>query len=114
MTFEAVAVFSPVSARPDVVLDMMFPSLSADDALYTSKSGFRYCQKHRRCQDIAPGPKCFGGHENASRGYPAREDATLRRRHQHGVDHMDDAVRLVDVADGDRCLVALGIDDPGL
>src|SRR5260370_1390271 len=43
-----------------------------------------------------------------------RARAGLRRRHQHGVDHMDDAVRLMDVGDRDHRGIALGVDDPDL
>src|ERR1700754_2441165 len=43
-----------------------------------------------------------------------QDGAVLRRRHQHGVDHMDHAVGLVDVGDRHHRGAALGIDDPDL
>src|SRR5882757_6903646 len=43
-----------------------------------------------------------------------RARQVLRRRHQHGVDDMDDAVRLADVRDRHHRGAALGVDDPDL
>src|SRR6516225_4568848 len=47
-------------------------------------------------------------------GGSGRAVIPLARRHQHGIDHMDDAVRLVDVGDRDHGAAALGVDDPDL
>src|SRR5262245_927836 len=46
-------------------------------------------------------------------GWSGREGGSGRRQ-QHGVDHMDHTVRLVDVRDRDHRLAALGVDDPDL
>src|SRR5204862_290964 len=43
-----------------------------------------------------------------------RKALRLRRRHQHGIDHMDHAVRLVDVRDRDQRGATLGVDQPNL
>src|SRR5207244_791409 len=66
-------------------------------------------------------------HKKASRGGPGSLVVTSARRrmngcgrysrarsggrHQHGVDHMDHAVRLIDVGDRDHRGSALGVDD---
>src|ERR1700754_720495 len=47
-------------------------------------------------------------------GDSIRTRAVLRRRHQHGVDHVDHAVRLIDVRNRDHRGAPLGIDDPDL
>src|SRR6185312_11227300 len=44
----------------------------------------------------------------------SRRVGSSGRRHQHGVDHMDHAVRLVDVRDRDHRGSTLGVDDPDL
>src|SRR3954463_7118948 len=55
----------------------------------------------------------------ASRVAPARVQRScwgqagkaLLRRHQHGVDHVDDAVRLIHIRDRDGGRIPLGVDD---
>src|SRR3979490_2876498 len=54
----------------------------------------------------SPRPAC-----HASWWGPIRTRLVLRRRPQHGVDHMDHAVRLIDVRDRDDRGAALGVDD---
>src|SRR5580700_5669392 len=79
------------------------------------------------CTPASSQDAAHDGHKKASRGFPGSlpgasplgtspwatkgARAGLRRRHQHGVDHMDDAVRLMDIRDRDHRGVALGVDD---
>src|ERR1700720_4430107 len=117
MTLEvAAAVCSLVAAR----LDMMFPSLKADNP-YTPKIDVSLLRKHIFCQGIDdlrgrersqrsepgfPGSLCTSRREGDRDARPRR---ALGRRQQNGVDHVDHAVRLIDVGDGDRGGVAFGV-----
>src|SRR5882672_10063712 len=102
---------------------MAAPSINSSRAMATIRRepGFRYCPAAMKSMQAA-----YRLHEKASRVSPARPRASrqgtsgirtrgirLGGRQQHGVDHVDDAVRLVDVGDRDHRGVALGVDDPG-
>src|ERR1700759_3518214 len=82
MTFEAVAVvagevFSSVAARPDVRLDMMFPSLSAVISIYGENRIFVTAKTLTR-QNIVSLQGLFSGHKNASRGLPGSRSRVWR------------------------------------
>src|SRR5512140_2599436 len=59
-------------------------------------------------------PGCPGSPLARPGGDRIRTGVRSGRRHQHGVDHMDHAVRLVDVRDRHHRGPALGVDDPDL
>src|SRR5258706_8650520 len=77
----------------------------------------RYCPAGYKIDACSPSRsrKSEPGCPGAPLVYPVgdwiRTRLKLRRRHQDGVDHVDHAVRLVDVRDRDRRSAALGIDD---
>src|SRR5437899_587020 len=104
---------------------MAAPSINSSRAMaiIRREPGFRYCLPAMKSMQ-AP----YRLHKKAS-GFPRLAFCVSRwgdlkesghaivgsgRRHQHGIDHMNDAVGLVDVGDRDHRSVALGVDDPGL
>src|SRR6478752_162295 len=111
----AASVRSLLAAR----LDMSIPGCSiaeVDMPVIRRNPRLRYCHagyntdacSASRSQKSEPG--CPG-----SRAHPIGDwigtRMKSRRRHQHGVDHMDHAVRLVDVRDRHRRRAALGVHD---
>src|SRR5436190_981809 len=102
-----------------VRVDMAFPAWSSFSFI-RREPAFCYCRDAIRSM--------HGGyrvHKKASRVAPARQSTrpcwdqsgargSSGRRHQHGIDHMDHAVGLIDVRDRDHRGSALGVDDPGL
>src|ERR1700761_6907808 len=124
MTLEGdlVGVCRSVAAR----LVMMFPSLKAV-TLYTPKAEISLLLEPP-CAAKASGPYWRSAVTKKRAGvYPGplvlrlptgrlgrQLGAASGRRQQDGVDHVDHAVRLMDVSDGDGGGVALGVDDPGL
>src|ERR1041384_1255795 len=118
MTFAGVAV-APTCCSLTVRLDMVGSVAAIDTGLYAGNR-VSVTVKHA----IGLIHRAYRGHKKASRVAPTRharilpgpgrETPRLGRRHQHGIDHMDHAVRLVDVRDRDHRGAALGVDDPDL
>src|SRR3984885_5665884 len=111
MTFADAAVDLALIAR----LDMAIPSLKAAPALYAGNRGFvtgmhafqTHAQQARRSQKSEPdrpGSPCAF----AAAG-PIKP--VVLRRHQNRIDHVDHAVRLIDVRDRDGRGATLGMDD---
>src|ERR1035437_7957918 len=113
MTFVVVnAVRWSLAAR----LDMVVPSLKADTPDYTPGTGaslLQYRLSDRCPQGMAVTKKRAGSPRPAVRILLGTRSGrvTSGRRHQDGVDHMDHAVRLIDVRDRDGRRTALGVDD---
>src|SRR3954454_12970318 len=116
MTFAVVAL---TWLSETVRLDMIDPSLLSIPA-YTpgNRVSLLSCMLSLQCpQGIVVTKKRAGSPRLASRRASCRGQARrgrLRRRHQHGVDHVDHAVGLVDVRDRDHRGSTLGVDDPDL
>src|SRR5882757_1940847 len=85
-----------------VTLDMAHPCRILA-SYYTPGTGISLlpCRPSRRCWQAWRSQKSEPGCPGSSFAHPKgdwiRTRAVLRRGHQHGVDHMDHAVRLVDV-----------------
>src|ERR1035437_10288818 len=113
MTFVVVnAVRSSLAAR----LDMVVPSLKVDTPTIRREPVLRYCNtgyqidarrawRSQKSEPGRPGPR-YGILLGTRSGR-----VTSGRRDQDGVDHMDHAVRLIDVRDRDGRRTALGVDD---
>src|SRR5437879_10854268 len=92
-----------------VTADMALPRLEFDISFIIRREpAFRYCRDAIRSMHGR-----YRVHKEASRVAPARQSTRpvgtsqaraggSGRRHQHGVDHMDHAVRLIDVRDRDH------------
>src|SRR6266403_6327666 len=115
MIFAGVArVRSLLAARLDMSI-LAVPSLKSVCRLYAGTGGFVTAMLAIRLM-----PAGYRGHKKASRTprlaaraccWGNRTRVKLWCRHQDGVDHVDHAIRLVDVRDRDRRSAALGIDD---
>src|SRR5436309_10089885 len=114
-------VWGVTSCSLTVRLDIVDPSLASVTLLIRGEPAFRYCIGAIRTIDGG-----HEGHKKASRasagslpcasrwGTGTSRARGLRRRQQDGVDHVDNAVRLMDVGNRDHRAIALGVDDPDL
>src|SRR5687767_1247086 len=122
MTFVVVAAAAgwSLTARLDMVVPWLFHTKGRPIQAYTPEPGGSLLPRRYqvdacslwRSQKSEPG--CPGSpFRHASCPGQVRR-GLLRRRHQDGVDHVDHAVRLVDVGDRHHRGAALGVDDPDL